>query len=358
MRVLRWSWLMVMLVAATAAADEPKFRRVDLVADPMSNVKAQLKDANLVNAWGLAHGPTTPWWVANNGTGTATLYGIESNGDVQKNPLVVSVDDTPTGQVFNGGDEFVVWDGVGHTAPARFLFATEDGTVWAWSKDVPPLTQAHLVFSGKNDDVYKGLALATDHHGRSHLYITDFRNARVIVLDGDFNEVDLGKHAFVDHAIPCGFAPFGIAAFGHRIFVTYAKQDDARHDDVAGRGNGFVDEYDLEGHLVRRVASRGALTSPWGLALGPESFGRFDDALLVGNFGDGHIHAYKQAPWGSFFFEGTLHDRHDHPLHIDGLWSIMPGNDSLAGSSQDLYFTAGPNGESDGLFGRIERIRW
>ncbi len=357
MRVLS-SITLVMLVAAAAVADEPQFRRVDLVSDPGLKVKTQIKDKNLVNAWGLAHGPSTPWWVANNGTGTATLYGIKGSGDVQPIPLVVSVDATPTGQVFNGGDELVVWDGMGHMGAARFIFATEDGTVWAWSPQVPPATKAHLVFSGKDDDVYKGLALATDDHGHSRLYVTDFHNARVIVLDGDFKERDLGTHAFVDRAIPCGFAPFGIAAFGHRIFVTYAKQDDAKHDDVAGPGNGFIDEYDLDGRLIRRVASRGALNSPWGLALGPESFGRFDDALLVGNFGDGHIHAYKQAPWGSFFFEGTLRDRHDHPLHIDGLWSIVPGNDGPAGSSRDLYFTAGPNGENDGLFGRIERVHW
>ncbi|HEX6836770.1 MAG TPA: TIGR03118 family protein, partial [Polyangia bacterium] len=273
MRSLFSSLLMVMLVAAVAAADEPRFRRVDLVSDPLLNVHTQLKDDNLVNAWGLARGPTTPWWVANNGTGTATLYGIKSDGDVQKNPLVVSVDDTPTGQVFNGGDEFVVWDGKGNMGPARFIFATEAGTVWAWSPKVPPPTKARLVFCGGDDDVYKGLALATDHRGRSRLYVTDFHNARVIVLDGDFKEIDLGRHAFVDRAIPRGFAPFGIGAFGDRIIVTYAKQDADRHDDVAGPGNGFVDEYDLEGHLIRRVASRGALNSPWGLALGPESFG-------------------------------------------------------------------------------------
>jgi uncharacterized protein (TIGR03118 family) len=297
--------------------------------------------------------------VANNGTGTATLY--DAHGNPQ--PLVVHVPGAPTGQVAYGGDKFVVSDMHGNMGAARFIFASEDGTISAWSPAVPPPPPSHdafVMYDGSDEgDIYKGLALATDHKGRSRLYATDFHNARVVVLDDEFNEVELGKHRFHDPFLPCGYAPFGIAAFGDRIFVTYALQDENAEDDVPGPGHGFIDEYDLDGRLIRRVASRGALNSPWGMAIGPESFGRFDDALLVGNFGDGFIHAYKQTWYGGFVFAGTLRDRHLRPIHIDGLWSIAPGNGAAAGSTEDLYFTAGINGEADGLFGLIRRVeRW
>jgi uncharacterized protein (TIGR03118 family) len=261
--------------------------------------------------------------------------------------------------VFNPTDKFVVSDMHGHMGPALFIFAGEDGVVSGWSPKVPPGNQAIVMYDGSDEgDVYKGLAIATDCKGRTRLYATDFHNARVVVLDDEFNEVDLGEERFDDDHLPKGYAPFGIAAFGDRIFVTYALQDDVKHDDVPGRGHGFIDEYDLEGRLVRRVASRGALNSPWGLAMGPESFGRFDDDLLVGNFGDGRIHAFAQSHWGRFFFDGTLRDAKGKPIEIDGLWSIMPGNGAAAGSKNDLYFTAGINHEADGLFGLIRRKHW
>lgn len=349
-----WSLPMVMLVAGTALADEPVFERIDLVSD--IKMHGTIKDENLVNPWGLASSPTGPWWVANNGSNTATLY--DGKGHPQK--LVVDVPGSPTGEVFNGGTGFVVADKMdpSKNGPALFIFAGEDGTVSGWSPKAKP-TEAIVMYDGSDEgDVYKGLAIATDHRGRTRLFITDFHNARIVVLDDEFDEVELGRHAFVDHALPCGYAPFGIHAFGRRLFVTYALQDADKHDDVAGPGHGFVDEYDLEGHFVRRVASRGALNSPWGLAIGPESFGRFDDTLLVGNFGDGRIHSYRETPWGSFRFEGALRDKRGRAIHVDGLWSIAPGNDGVAGSSRDLYFTAGINDEQDGLFGLIHRERW
>ena len=348
----------VTLVAGVGFAGEPAFERVDLVSD--GTVKRTLTDDNLVNPWGLAHSPTGPWWVANNGTGTATLYDTHDDHHTIIQPTVFQVPGAPTGEVFYGGDAFLVADKSmpPKTGAARFIFASEDGTISAWSPFIPASPpQAFVMYAG-DGDIYKGLAIAADHRGRTRLYATDFHHARVVVLDDEFDEVDLGRHAFVDRAIPCGFAPFGIAAFGHRIFVTYAKQDADAEDDVPGAGNGFIDEFDLDGRFVRRVASRGALNSPWGLAIGPESFGRFDDTLLVGNFGDGRIHAYQQTPCGSYDFAGTLRDRHERPIHIDGLWSIVPGNDGAAGSSRDLYFTAGIDDEAHGLFGRIERLRW
>jgi uncharacterized protein (TIGR03118 family) len=347
-----WSVAIVMVVAGAAWA-EPAFERVDLVSDGV--VAGTRTDDNLKNPWGLAAGPTTPWWVANNGTGTATLY--DATGTPQA--LVVTVPGMPTGQVFYGGDKLIVADMHGNTGPARFIFASEDGTISAWSPAVPPPPPSHAAFvmyDGSDEgDVYKGLAIATDRHGRTRLYATDFHNARVVVLDDAFNEVELGEEAFDDDWLPRGYAPFGIAAFGPRLFVTYAKQDAAKHDDVKGPGHGFIDEYDLDGRFIRRVASRGPLNSPWGLTVGPEAFGRFDDALLVGNFGDGRIHAYKQSPLGHFFFDGTVRDTCGNAIVIDGLWSIAPGNGAAAGSKNELYFTAGLNGEADGLFGLIRR---
>ena len=351
----------MVVVGGVAYADEPEFDQVNLVSDQPGHAK--FTDPNLVNPWGIARSadPTPPseWWVANNHSDTSTLY----LGDGTALSLIVSVPGSPTGQVAYGGDKFIVSDMHGHTGPARFIFAAEDGTVSAWSPGVPPpppSKQAFVMYDGSDEgDVYKGLAIATDHKGRTRLYATDFHNARVVVLDDAFNEVELGKHAFRDgdrrDPIPCGYAPFGIAAFGERLFVTYAKQDADAMDDDPGPGHGFIDEYRLDGDFVRRVASRGALNSPWGLAMGPRSFGRFEGDLLVGNFGDGRIHGFQQDWWGRFFFDGTLRGEKGRPIVIDGLWSLMPGNDGQAGSSKDLYFTAGPDGENHGLFGFLRR---
>jgi uncharacterized protein (TIGR03118 family) len=343
--------VVVAMSATAVAGEEPEFEKVKLVSDQPGHAK--FTDPDLVNPWGLAASPTSPFWAANNGSNTATLY----NGAGVKQALTVDVPGNPTGQVFYGGDKFIVCDMKGHTGAARFIFAAEDGTVSAWSPNVPPgSTQAFVMYDGSDEgDVYKGLAIATDHKGRTHLYATDFHNARIVELDDQFDEVELPKHAFRDRDIPRGYAPFGIATIGRHLFVTYAKQDKDRHDDVAGPGHGFIDEYDLDGRLERRVASRGALNSPWGLAIGPESFGRFDDTLLVGNFGDGRIHAYRQWTNGQFTLEGTIADQRGLPIVIPGLWAIVPGNDGRAGSSKDLYFTAGPEDELHGLFGLIRR---
>lgn len=355
----KWSSiaLAVSLVGATAArAGEPEFEQVNLVSD--NGAPGTKIDLNLVNPWGIARSPdpTPPseWWVANNGSNTATLY----LGDGTAESLIVATPVDPSGQVFYGGDKLIVSDDKGNTGPARFIFAAESGTISAWSPTVPPpppSKQALVMFDGSADnDVFKGLAIATDYKGRTRLYTTDFHNGRVIVLDDAFNEVHLGRSAFRDRELPRHYAPFGIAAFGSRLFVTYAVQDADAGDDVAGPGHGIIDEYDLDGDFVRRVASHGPLDSPWGLAMGPKSWGRFEGALLVGNFGDGKIHAYRQLGH-DFVFEGTITTGRHQPLVIPGLWSLMPGNDGQAGSSQNMYFTAGPDDESHGLFGFIQR---
>jgi uncharacterized protein (TIGR03118 family) len=351
MRVLS-SVALLMLVAGSAAA-EPAFERVDLVSD--GAVAGTRVDAKLVNPWGLAHGPETPWWVANNATGTATIY----NGDGVPSVLTVTVPGSPTGEVFNPTDRFPVC--ASRCSPSKFIFAGEDGVLAAWAPDVPrpgPSGQAFVVFTSPDGAVYKGLTLVQLPHGVTRLYATDFHNGRVDAFDESFHRIPLSEELFDDDRLPPGYAPFGINTFGDRVLVTYALQDSDKHDDVAGPGHGFIDEYDLHGRFVRRVASRGKLNSPWGLAVGPESSGEFDDALLVGNFGDGHINGYKLVPReGRFFFVGTLSDGHGDPLEIEGLWSIAPGNDGAAGSSRDLYFTAGLIDEAHGLFGFIRRTR-
>ena len=344
----------LLMLVASAARAEPAFERVDLVSD--GAVVGTRVDANLMNPWGLVHGPETPWWVANNATKTSTIY---TGGGVPA-ALVVTVPGSPTGAVFNDTDKFLVC--ASRCSASKFIFAGEDGVITAWAPDVPrpgPSTQAFVVYDGSAaGSVYKGLAIATSHGRVHHLYATDFHNGRVDVFNERFEKLPPAEGVFDDDDIPRGYAPFGIAHFGDRIFVTYAKQDADKHDDVKGPGHGFVDEFDLDGFFVRRVASRGRLNSPWGMALGPESFGEFDDALLVGNFGDGRIHGYKLVPpTGRFFYVGALRDTRGEPIAIDGLWSIAVGNDGAAGSSHDLYFTAGLNGEADGLFGFLRRAR-
>jgi uncharacterized protein (TIGR03118 family) len=318
----------------------------NLVSDGF--VPAEHTDPNLVNGWGITAGGSTPWWVANNGTDTSTLY----DGQGIARSLVVQVEGGPTGAVFNGGSQFVVSDRMGHSGPALFLFASENGTIHGWNPAVsppPPSTHAFVVASRRADGaIFKGLAIAGNR-----LYATDFHNARVDVFDGSFMPVNI-PGAFVDPSLPAGYAPFGIQNLGGRIFVTYGKQDADRKDEIAGHGLGYVDAYDTAGHLLGRVASGGDLNAPWGLAWAPAGFGQFSGDLLVGNFGDGRIHAFAEGPAGHFAHVGPLRDSSGQPISIDGLWGIGFGNGTASGPTNALYFAAGPDDEAHGLFGRID----
>lgn len=343
----------VAATATVAAQSAPAARTAaggyivqNLVSD--GTIAAAHTDPHLVNAWGIAAGPTTPWWVADNGTDVSTLY--DGNGNAA--PLVVQVEGGPTGTVFNRGPGFVVTDRMGHSAPARFLFASENGTIHGWNPAVPPpspSTHAFVVVSKVGEGaVFKGLAIAGNT-----LYATDFHNGRVDVFDSTFTQVD-APGAFTDPSLPAGYAPFGIQAIGGNVFVTYGKQDADRHDELHGPGLGFVDRYDTAGHLLGRVASRGDLDAPWGIAWAPAGFGRFSGDLLVGNFGDGRITAFRMTDTGQFVEAGQLTDRNGATLSIDGLWGIGFGNGAASGPTTTLYFAAGPDGESHGLFGRID----
>jgi uncharacterized protein (TIGR03118 family) len=327
------------------------FRQVNLVADRHHH--ALFTDPNLVNAWGITASPTGPFWVNDNGTGVATLYDGAGMAQPPGTPLVVTIplppgqsgNAAPTGIVFNGNSSDFIVSGSSMSGHAVFLFATEDGTISGWNPAADP-THAILEVNNSPAAVYKGLALASTGSG-DFLFAANFRAGTVDEFDSSFHLV----RSFTDPSLTAHrFAPFGIAELNGQLFVTFAKQKKSKHDDLAGPGNGFVDVFDNSGNFVKRLVSRGKLDSPWGLALAPSGFSKFGGDLLVGNFGDGHIHAYDPV---SGQFRGELVRRRGHPLLIDGLWGLRFGNNGQAGSSGTLFFTAGPAGESHGLFGAL-----
>jgi len=332
---------------AGAGVQDDRYAVQNLVADAAGG--AATTDASLVNAWGLVAGPTTPWWTSNNGTNTSTLY----NGSGAKQALTVQVPGAPTGTVFNGiATDFVV-TASGKSGAARFLFATEGGTILGWSPTVNGTVAIPAVDRSSTGAVYKGLATAADR-----LYATDFHNGRVDVFDRNFAPVTLASGAFTDSKIPKGYAPFGIQSLAGNIFVTYAKQDAQGHDDVAGNGFGYVDEYTTDGAFIARVETGGRKNSPpnapWGLALAPNTgFGVFSGDLLIGNFGNGRIAAYQDVGGNKWVYKGELRFGDGRLVTLDGLWGLAFGNGAAAGPSSTLYFTAGPGGEQHGLFGTI-----
>ena len=322
----------------------------NLVSD--GTIPAAHTDANLVNAWGLTATASSPWWVANNATGTSTLYNGDGVAQFGTTPLVVSVPNSPTGAVANTTSDFVVSSG-GASGRAVFIFATEDGTIRGWNPGVPPptlSTQTEVAVDNSTaGSVYKGLAIGSV--GSSNfLYATDFVNGHIDVFDKTFHAVDM---PFVDPGLPAGYGPFGIQNIGGHLFVTYAKQSGG-NDEVAGQSLGFVDEFETDGTFITRVATRGQLNAPWGLAMAPSNFGRFSGDLLVGNFGDGTINAYAPQTDGTFAHRGQLRTADRKPVTIDGLWGLGFGNGAGSGATNALYFTAGPDDESHGLFGRIQ----
>ena len=339
----------VLLTVAAALLIQPAAAQVDnvyivtnLISD--GSVPGTVVDPNLINGWGIAASATSPWWVSAADTSVATLY----TGAGVVNSLVVSVSGNPTGIVNYGGTGFQITNGT-TTAPARFLFAAEDGSISGWNPTVTPATQARVGLPAAGGASYKGLALARTTDG-DFLYAADFHNAKVDVIDSSFAVLPM-PDAFVDPHLPKGYAPFGIQNINGRIFVTYAKQDEAAEEEVTGEGLGVVSVFDTAGAFLGRVATRGALNAPWGVALAPASFGRFSGDLLVGNFGDGRINAFD---FETFEPRGHLKGAGHKPIVVDGLWGIGFGNNAGSGSPNALYFAAGPDDEAHGLFGKIE----
>jgi len=326
---------------------------------------AKVTDPNLKNPWGTSTAPGLPIWVADNNAGVTTLYdGTGQPIALQAKPPVNAVAipappsagagaaGAPTGTVFNPtGSGFVVSE-KGVSGSSRFLFATEDGTVVGWS---PTVDRANGIVAvdrstvtdpaGDAGAVYKGLALLTTPAG-TYLYASNFRFGTVEVFDSNFNLVK----TFTDPGLPAGFAPFAIHNVGGSLFVTFAKQDAQKHDDVSGPGNGFVDRFSPNGVLLQRFVSGGRLNSPWAVTLAPSTFGAFGGDILIGNFGDGHINAYDHA---TGHVEGQLRNAAGEPLTIPDLWGLRFPAGSLNAVPGALYFTAGINGEHDGLFGTL-----
>ena len=325
---------------AIPAAPAQGYVQTNLVSDQAG--QALVTDPNLVNPWGLSNAPTSPLWVSDNGADVSTLYTAADGATPAIVPLVVSIPGgAPTGQVFNATGQF--WLPGGN--PALFIFAGENGMISAWNKDQG--TAAVLVASTKNA-VYKGLAIQP-FPNFPRLLAANFNSGRIDVFGKAFHPVNLGPSAFWDATMPKGYAPFNVAVVGNRVFVSYAKQDPTRHDDVSGAGHGFIDVYSADGMLLSRFAKRGVLNSPWGLTIAPAGFGAFAGDLLAGNFGDGRIHAYN--PWTGHL-DGTLRDSSGAPIWIDGLWALMPGNGTSAPANQ-VWFSAGPGGETHGLLGTL-----
>jgi uncharacterized protein (TIGR03118 family) len=347
MRTIRASIKTVLLVL-TAMSFTVAFVRADSYSatnlqSDISGLAAHV-DPNLVNPWGMAANSTgSVIWVSDNGTGVSTLY---NQADGTALSLVVTIPTAarnknggnPTGIVFNGppSSSFkVTLNGI--SAPARFIFVSEDGSISGWN---PTLDQTHAIIAvdngtnlGSERAIYKGATLGVAN-GHNFLYVTNFHTGRVETYDENFRKVN--PRGFVDHTLPAGYAPFGIRNINDEIFVTYALQDAKAEDDVAGPGNGFVNVFDTSGNFLRRLVSNGNLNAPWGLAL-------VEGELWIGNFGDGTINNYN--PMTGAFIE-TISKADAMPLQIDGLWDLLP-------LSAGVYFTAGIADEEHGLFGLI-----
>ena len=328
--------------------------QTNLVSDRRLVPATRTVDPKLLNAWGLVFNPKGPAWVADNGTNVSTLY----DGTGAKKSLTVTVRGmSPTGIVFSGiAGKFK--DHSGDTS--LFILATEKGTIDAWAPlpngSLPTVTDTMAKTPGA---IYKGLALAGSGT-KQFLFATDFHNRRIDVFDTNFRRLRLPINSskpgckFADPKIPANFAPFAIQNLKGNLYVTYAKQDADKEDDVAGPGNGFVNVFDVNGCFIRRVDSHGKLNSPWGLAIAPADFGKFGNHLLVGNFGDGTINAYDIA---ARKFRDQLRRPNGAILKIDGLWALAFGNGVQQQPAKTLFFTAGPGDEKHGLYGRIEPKR-
>lgn len=328
---------------------------------------AKVQDTNLKNAWGVAFTPAgSPFWINDNASGLATLY--------QGDGTIVTINPSPPGGViipgpngsppnFVAAPTGIVWNPTtnpttaflvpGTSIPALFIFDTEDGTVSAWAPGLNPANQAVLAADNSKTGpgaVYKGLAFGVNING-DFLFATNFRAGTIDVFDHNFKPATTDG-GFSDPNIPVGYAPFGIQNINGDLFVTYALQDAQKHDDVAGQGHGFVDVFDTDGHLLQRFAQHGQLNSPWGVARASFAFGRFSGDILIGNFGNGRINVFDSDG----HFVDQLADGHGKPLAIDGLWTLTLGGGAKS-SSDTLFFTAGPNGETDGLFGTITPAR-
>ena len=345
-----------LLVFTTALSLSPvagvmmqNYKQTNLVSDVPG--MAKYTDHNLVNSWGITRGPTSPWWVADNGKGVSTVYNGTGVPFPLGNPLVVTIPalpgmtmSTPTGIVYNNGSGFMAKPG----NVARFIFVTEDGTISAWNQSVDP-HKAILKVNNSKNSVYKGATIAIPIiGGKRYLYVANFKNGSVDVFNTSFKKVAMPKNSFKDSKIPTGYAPFNVQNIRSKVVVTFAKQDANKHDEIDGPGLGYVDIFYPNGTLFMRLRHGSYMNAPWGVAQAPANFGKFSNHLLVGNFGDGRIMAFNETG----YFKGYLRNM-TGSISIKGLWGLGFGNGANAGPKNTLYFAAGINDEANGLFGMI-----
>jgi uncharacterized protein (TIGR03118 family) len=332
-------------------------RQVNLVSDVPG--LAPLTDPDLVNPWGISLSATSPLWVSNAGTDTSTLYSAAPGATTAAKVPTVRVTFphsgaapvVPTGQVANAGTGFVIGSGT-TTAPARFIFASISGQIWAWGPPVSPLLGDATAEATVPGASYTGLALATDH-----LFAANFAQNRIDVFDSTFTKVKLPSWAFQDRRLPRSYAPFNAQTINGDIFVTYAKVDPKTGRNVPGTGLGFVDQFSTAGKLIARIASRESLNSPWGVAVAPAGWGNLSGSLLVGNFGNGTITVLRPKNHGRFddHADDQLRDTTTgRTLRISGLWSLLPGT-ATTGGTDALWFSAGISGETHGLLGLLRK---
>jgi uncharacterized protein (TIGR03118 family) len=322
-------------------------------------------DANLQNPWGIAVAPGLPFWISDNNNNLSTLYsGIgaietqsitgSANVGIAIPASVAGVQANPTGQVYNGNGGFLIPTGNGQET-ALFIFDGEGGTIAAWAADSGAAAVTAYddgVASGANHAVYKGLAIGTVG-GATYLYATDLHNNKVDVFDTNFTKPTAMQGKFVDPNIPAGFVPFGIAALNGDLYVTFAKQDAAMHDESTGAGLGYIDIFDFSGNLKSQFASAGSLNAPWGIAIAPAGFGSLQGDLLIGNFGDGTINIFSPNGTALANFEGPLMSSNGQPIAFPGLWSLVFGNGDADKPMTTLFYTAGFADQTDGVFGGI-----
>jgi uncharacterized protein (TIGR03118 family) len=322
------------------------FQQVNLVSD-LPNV-AQIQDTKLVNPWGVSYSATSPFWVSNNGSASSTLYQGDNTAHpvFSKNALEVSIPDSqPTGQVNNSTQDFKVPSAT-VPKPAIFIFASQTGQIFGWNGG----TVAKLAATVDGAS-YTGLAKGSVG-AANYLYAADFGHHNIAVFDGEYHPTTLAG-SFSDPAMPHSYAPFNIQNLGGKLYVTYAQIDHKSSSDESDRGAGFVDVFDTSGNLVQRIISGNHLNAPWGIAIAPSEFGEFSNDLLVGNFGNGRIQAFDPKT-GAFL--GVMKDAAGKPIVIDGLWALIFGNGGNGGSTNALYFTAGLDDETHGLFGSLRPV--
>ena len=340
--------LLAVVVCASSLATAASYKPAFLTADQAG--VAPFTDPNLINPWGISFSSTGPFWVANNNSGTSTIY----DGTGKPQSLVVTIpavggatSGTPTGTVFNGTTGFVVSKN-GKSAPAPFLFDSEDGSITGWSPTVDATNAVVAVDNSGVNAVYKAMELANNGTG-DFLYVCNFFSAKIEVYNSNFVQVNLAG-SFTDPNLPAGFAPHNIRNIGGQLWVVYAKQNATKTDAVFGPGLGLVDIFDLNGNLIKRFTSRGRLNAPWGLALAPATFGTFANDILIGNLGDGKITAYDPV---TKLPKGQLSNAGGGAIVLKGLWALTFGNGGSGGSKDVLYFTSGPGAYAHGRFGSI-----